>query len=308
MTSERPLISVIIPTFNQGQFIEQAISSVLGQNYPNIELIVIDGGSTDKTLQVVDTYRHAISHVVSEPDNGQADAINKGFRLASGDILAWLNSDDMYLPCAFSKVVKAMGTPVVPKLVYGGALYFYDKTTYTFGELPPEFDQAYLTYFDYLIQPSTFWTRSLWEAVGELDESYNYLLDWDWFIRASQACRFTRLVGEYLSIYRLHGAHKSGTGNTARQEEILRVVTTYAHEEWSAAYHDVYTVITPLRTWFHRFSRLRVYWLRYCLYPQLYLRYGKHRIEDIILTMLIVPHITVEERFNKLSPPPCFKL
>lgn len=306
--SVQPLISIVIPSFNQGQFIEQTLTSVLGQNYPNIELIVIDGGSSDNTLQVLEKYRESIRHVISEPDNGQADAINKGFRLAQGDILAWLNSDDMYLPCTLSKIAEAIKSPKEPELIYGGALYFFDKTTYTFGELPPDFDPARLTYFDYIVQPSAFWTRSVWETAGELNESYHYLLDWDWFIRASNVCRFTRLDGEYLSIYRLHGMHKSGTGKDARQKEILHVVEKYASQEWITAYHDVHNVITPLRKWFHRLSRLKLYWLRYGLYPRLYWKYGKHRIENIILTMLIVPHISTEVRFNRLSPPPAFKL
>ncbi|GAK55299.1 glycosyl transferase family 2 [Candidatus Vecturithrix granuli] len=304
--NQQPLISIVIPSFNQGQFIEQAITSVLGQNYPNIELIVIDGGSSDQTLQIVEKYQHSIRHCISEPDHGQAEAINKGFRLAQGDILAWLNSDDMYLPCTLSKIAAAIGNTTEPALVYGGALYFYEKTTYTFGELPPEFDPDQLTYFDYMIQPSTFWNRRVWETVGELNEMYCYVLDWDWFIRASKICQFTRLEGEYLAIYRLHGSHKSGTGKDARQEEILRVVETYASQEWIAAYHDVYKVITPLRTWLYRLSRLKLYWLRYGLYPRLYLKYGKHCIEDIILSLLIVPHISTEPRFNRLKPYPSF--
>ncbi len=305
-STQQPLISIVIPSFNQGPFIEQTISSILGQNYPNIELIVVDGGSTDNTLQIIDKYRQAIRHVISESDNGQADAINKGFRLASGEIFAWLNSDDMYLPCAFSKIAEAIGNTAEPKLVYGGALYFYEKTTYTFGELPPEFDPVHLTYFDYLIQPSTFWTRSLWEAAGELNGASCYVLDWEWFIRASQICRFSRLNNEYLSIYRLHDAHKSGTGDMERQLEILRIIETYAPQDWIDAYRDVHQVITPLRTWFHRFERLKLSWLRYALYPRLYYKYGKHRIEDIILSMLIVSHLSTEPRFNKLKPYPSY--
>lgn len=304
MNTALPRISIVIPSFNQGRFIEQTITSVLGQSYPNLELIVIDGGSTDETIRIVEKYRDSISFFVSEPDHGQAEAINKGFRLAQGEILGWLNSDDMLLPCALFKIAEAIGDVTCPNLVYGGALHFYEKTTYTFGELPPAFDADYLTCFDYIVQPGTCWTRRLWNMAGELDETYQYVMDWEWFIRASKVCRFIRLEGEYVSIYRLHGAHKSGSGNDRRQAEILRVVETYANPQWIAAYHDIARQIVPLRTWLHRFERLHLYWLRYLWYWPLYRTYGRRRIEDVILNMLIVPHISVEPRLNRLKPYP----
>jgi len=116
--SEHPLISIVVPTLNQARFIEQTLASITGQNWPRTELIVIDGGSTDGTREIVQ--RFPVAHFVSEPDRGQADAINKGMRLAKGDILAWLNSDDYYLPLAFSRVVAALGDLSKPRLVYGG--------------------------------------------------------------------------------------------------------------------------------------------------------------------------------------------
>lgn len=300
--SESPLISIIMPSFNQGQFIDQALSSVTGQNYPNIELIVVDGGSTDNTAEVVEKYRHVICCFVSEPDRGQADAINKGFRLAQGDILAWLNTDDFYLPCTLARAAAALGPTNIPNLVYGGCFHFYEGTTHSYAALPPEFDAVRLTYQDYLIQPSTFWTRALWEQAGELSDSYHYVLDWDWFLKASRICRFTP-IHEYLSVYRMHPAHKSGTGQEKRQEEILCIIDNYADPEWQEAYRTVYRELIPLRRSLHRLWRLNLYWLRFCLYPTLYRKYGKERIEEIILGMLVVPDIMTEPGLNKLKPP-----
>ncbi|PSB32751.1 glycosyltransferase family 2 protein [Chlorogloea sp. CCALA 695] len=240
-----PLISIVIPSFNQGSYIEQTITSILGQYYSNLELIVIDGGSTDCTLDIINKYAHSITYYVSEADQGQANAINKGFRIAKGDILAWLNSDDMYLPCTLSKVANLIETSTKPKLIYGGCLHFSEGKENTSGYLPPNFDLDKLTYLDYIVQPSTFWSRSLWETAGEINESYNYALDWEWFIRASKICEFTP-IRDYFSIYRIHDNHKTGTGGLPRSQEIVKVVETYASEECVLAYQNIFKQIyTP---------------------------------------------------------------
>lgn len=281
----KPLFSIVIPSFNQGKFIEQTIASILGQTYQNKEIIIIDGGSTDQTLDIIEKYSRSISYWVSEPDNGQANAINKGFRLAKGDILAWLNSDDFYLPCTLSKVASLFEKYTEPKLVYGGCLLFSEGGTHTEGRLPPEFDVNKLTYYDYIDQPSTFWTRSLWEATGELNEYYKYALDWDWFIRASKVCQFIP-VKDYLSLYRLHDEHKTGTGGVERKDEIIQIVDTYANERWSSAYKDIYSQKTPLRVSFNRLARLKLCRFRQLFYPRLYLKHGRFCIEDIVMRMI----------------------
>jgi len=277
-----PLISIVIPSFNQGNYIEQTITSILGQYYANLELIVIDGGSTDCTLDVIKKYAHLITYYVSEPDKGQADAINKGFRVAKGDILGWLNSDDMYLPCTLSKVANMIGDSKEPKLLYGGCLHFFEGKEQTYGYLPPNFNSEKLTYADYIIQPSSFWSRSLWETVGELNESYNYVLDWEWFIRATKTCVFTP-IQDYLSIYRLHENHKTGTGGLRRSQEILKIVEIYANEEWLEIYKDVYKKITSLKLNKNSPLQLKV-WSKFII-RYLYLKYGKINV-NLALSML----------------------
>lgn len=282
MLKLNPLISIVIPSFNQGNYIEQTITSILGQYYSNLELIVIDGGSTDGTLDVIKKYAHLITYYVSEPDKGQADAINKGFKVAKGDILAWLNSDDMYLPCTLSKVANMIGDSKEPKLLYGGCLHFFEGKEQTYGYLPPNFDSERLTHADYIIQPSSFWSRSLWETVGELNESYNYVLDWEWFIRATKTCVFTP-IQDYLSIYRLHENHKTGTGGLRRSQEILKIVEIYANEEWLEIYKDVYKKITSLKLNKNSPLQLKV-WSKFII-RYLYLKHGKINV-NLALSML----------------------
>jgi glycosyltransferase involved in cell wall biosynthesis len=272
-TTGQPLISIVIPSFNQGQFIEQTITSILGQNYSNIELIIIDGGSTDQTKAVIEKYSDFISHYVSEPDRGQADAINKGFRLAKGDIFAWLNSDDMYLPCTLLKVANILGASSEPKLLYGGCLYFVESQPYASGFLPPKFEREVLRYCDYIVQPSTFWSRSLWEKTGELNELYHYVLDWDWFIRASHICDFIP-VQDYLSIYRQHDNHKSGTGGLKRAKEILEIVEKNASSKWISVYKDVFKSGKSLINGFNQLAKLKLYRFRILFFPKLYLKHG----------------------------------
>jgi glycosyltransferase involved in cell wall biosynthesis len=284
--SAHPLISIVIPSFNQGQYIEQTLTSVLSQNYPNIELIIIDGGSTDNTPQIIEKYTHSITHYVSEPDNGQADAINKGFRLAKGDILAWLNSDDMYMPCAFSKVVDILGSSTEPRLVYGGCLRFTEGTPHAGGTIPSRFDADLLTYYDYVDQPSTFWTRSLWETAGELNVSYIYSMDWEWFIRASKVCQFIP-TKEHLSLWRFYEHNKTLVGGIKRAKEIINIVETYASEEWKVTYRDVYKQIVSLKACEQRLAKYGLQRFRYLFFPRLYLKHGRYRTELAASWMLL---------------------
>ena len=280
-----PRISIVIPSFNQGEFIAQTLASLIGQNYPNLELIVIDGGSTDQTAEIIAQYAHAIAHYVSEPDNGQGHAINKGFRMATGEILAWLNSDDLYLPCTLAKIARLMRGSAAPQLVYGGSILFDHCGQFTQGRLPSEFDRERLTYFDYIEQASTFWTRRVWETVGELDESYHYALDWEWFLRASKICDFTPLR-EYLSLYRLHPTHKTGSGGARRQQEILRIVERSARPDWVTAYHDVAAQMPHCKRQFEQYAPRGLSWLHYAAYLPLYLKHGRHRVINVIFPML----------------------
>ena len=167
--------SIITPSYQQGQFITQTIRSVLEQNYTAIEYIVMDGGSTDSTLEILRHYEDRLQWY-SEPDDGQADAINKGFTLASGDVFAWLNSDDYYAPGTIKRVADYFATHPETAFVYGDAIGI-DLKERNYGVrmhvglrqkiIESDFD-ILLNLYDFLVQPACFWRASLWREIGQL--------------------------------------------------------------------------------------------------------------------------------------------
>lgn len=177
MSSHLPLISIVTPSYNQAGFLEATIESVLSQNYPSFEYIVIDGGSTDGSVDIIKKYEKYIYFWCSEPDNGQCDAINKGFSHSNGEIMAWINSDDMYLPWAFKTVADIMTEiPEVKWLTTLNPLYWDYYGVCTGSRNLPGFsleaflDGCYVPYnpygIGYIQQESTFWRRELWELSG----------------------------------------------------------------------------------------------------------------------------------------------
>ncbi len=227
-----PKISVITPSFNQGKFIEQTILSVISQSYPNLEYIVMDGGSTDESVEVIKKYERHITYWQSKPDNGQAAAINEGFKRATGDILCWLNSDDMYMPGIFDKIAAIFVNTSKPLVVFGNCLHFNNHNSKTRGsDVVGDAGKHILSLYDYIIQPSSFWNREAWLTTGMLEESLHFAFDWDWFIRAqNKAVQFIP-VQDYLSIYRIHDTHKTGTGGEKRYEELKKIVRSYNEEQ-----------------------------------------------------------------------------
>jgi glycosyltransferase involved in cell wall biosynthesis len=181
--TEFPLVSIVTPSFNQVDFIEETILSVIHQDYPNIEYIVIDGGSTDGSQEIIERYADHMAFWTSEPDKGQADAINKGFKRATGEIVAWLNSDDLYMAGAIREAVEALNANPQMGLVYGDGLMIDAG-----GQLlDPHSYQAYdvldLICFDVILQPTVFMRRSALEEAGYLGEEYHLVLDHELWIR-----------------------------------------------------------------------------------------------------------------------------
>lgn len=236
-----PLISVVIPSFNQGNYIEETILSVIGQEYPKLELIIIDGGSTDNTVEIIKKYSNKIAYWHSKPDKGQGDAINQGMNLSSGAVLCWLNSDDMYLPGTLLDIGRKFARLTDQNyLIYGITMIIQQDsdTVHSISHPIVPFDPLTLTYNDFIGQPSAFWTRKLWQSTGELNLNYNYVLDWDWFIRASKITKFDYVPKVY-AIYRNHSINKTNSGGSVRRKEILEVVNKYSSEYWRKLYLEV---------------------------------------------------------------------
>jgi glycosyltransferase involved in cell wall biosynthesis len=268
-----PLLSIIVPTLNQSRFIGQTLASIVGQCWPRTEIIVIDGGSTDGTREVVQRFGNAVTHFVSEHDRGQADAINKGFRLAKGDLLAWLNSDDYYLPAVIEKVAPLLGDGREPRLAYGGTVALNEAKGETKLWQASPFSREALKTRALIYQPSAFWTRALWEKTGELNIEQHFTLDWDWFLRASEHCEFQQ-VNEPLSVYRFHEGHKTGSGNPKRAAEICAFVEKHAGAEWGAAFRDVAAELPTFGPGLARLKKLGLFRWRTLFYRRLYKQHG----------------------------------
>jgi glycosyltransferase involved in cell wall biosynthesis len=212
---EFPLISVVTPSYNQARFLEETLHSVASQDYPRTEHIVIDGGSTDGSVDIIRRHAPRLGHWVSEKDRGQSHAINKGLAIAQGDVLAWLNSDDTYLPGALRAVGEVFATHPDVDLVYGDFVYTDVaghplRRRHVFSTISFES----LLYHDYLGQPAVFFRRSLFEKAGPIDEALHYCMDWDLFLRMWPVCR-PRHVPRVLATYRLDHAAKSNAEDTA---------------------------------------------------------------------------------------------
>jgi glycosyltransferase involved in cell wall biosynthesis len=222
-----PKISIVTPSYNQGQYLEQTILSVLGQGYPNLEYIIIDGGSTDNSVEVIKKYEQHLTYWVSEKDNGQSHAINKGFAISKGDILAWLNSDDYYLPNVLGEVASQLQIKK-PTIFFGNCLHLNEVDNLNWGSKVNKWHKDFdIKLTDYIIQPSSFWNKQAWESVGFLNEELHYVFDWDWFIRANNQNINFVASNKYLSLYRIHETHKSGIGGQNRINELYHIYTHY---------------------------------------------------------------------------------
>jgi glycosyltransferase involved in cell wall biosynthesis len=225
-----PKISIITPSYNQGLFLEETILSVIGQNYPNLEYIIIDGGSTDNSVEIIKKYEKHLFYWVSEKDHGQSNAINKGFAKATGDIMGWINSDDYYLPGCFYYAATKMN-PDALEILTGNCFQFYHDKPKAWGtDISKDHSKYDLCLFDYISQPSTFWTRKVWEKNGPLNENFHFVFDWELFIKAKKSNANFIITDKYISGYRFHNAHKTGTGGKKRYDEIIAIFRIYSGE------------------------------------------------------------------------------
>lgn len=262
---QQPKISVITPSYNQGAYLEQTIRSVISQNYPNVEFIIIDGGSTDNSVEIIRKYAGQISYWCSEPDEGQSDALAKGFEKATGDILCWIGSDDLYLPGAFQKVADYFSKHPSVEFLSGGCL-FVDAQGELLQTQALPFSRGVAATYDRLryyeqdgvCQPSSFWRREAYLAVGGINRCRHFIMDFDLFARLAQRKRFGR-IPDFLACFRLHEESKSSTIQHVRLKEFEKFVCEHGRYRYGS-------VFAHLMYWRYRLPSLirKLTW--YCLY------------------------------------------
>jgi glycosyltransferase involved in cell wall biosynthesis len=266
MTNKKPLVSIVTPSFNQARFLDETIRSVLKQDYPNIEYIIVDGGSSDGSLDIIRKYEKQISKWISEGDMGQTDAVNKGFALATGDLFAWLNSDDVYLPGAVWEAVNFLESHPHVGMVYGKAYYINDKSErvarYPAG--PTDY-KGLRRGVNTIPQQTMFFRSHLWNMVGPLDPSFYYAMDYDLWTRISAVTPIA-FHDKFMAHFRLQNASKSMNEANRCWPEMMRVHFRDGGSRFSILYFKylIRRVVEPIMPW-----RIRLFRLIYSLQKRL---------------------------------------
>jgi glycosyltransferase involved in cell wall biosynthesis len=223
-----PLVSIVTPSYNTGRYIGDAVDSVLSQDYANIEYLVMDGGSTDNTLSELKRYGSRLNWT-SERDRGQSDALNKGFLKAKGQIFGWLNSDDTYAPGAVAAAVEFLWTNPDVAAVYGDA-WFTDSEGQNIAKcvhVEPFDKHRLLHYTDFIVQPTVFFRRSAFEAVGGIDTALHWCMDYDLWLKMTAKNLKLAYLPKHLANFRWLADNKTATGDWGRLREIEKVVARY---------------------------------------------------------------------------------
>jgi len=258
-----PSISIVTPSFDHGKYIEETIKSVIDQQYPDLEYIIRDGGSTDNTINILKKYESKTLQWVSSKDRGQAHAINVGLQASKGEIMAYLNSDDILLPGSLNFVAKYFETHPSVDVVYGHRVLI-DEDSREIGRwiIPPHSDKV-LALADYVPQETLFWRRSIWEKAGSyIDETFDFAMDWDLLFRFMEKGANFRRLPRFLGAYRVHDRGKSTTVlHSTGEEEMSRLRFRYhkralPHREIVKNLSAFYAQHTALST-LYRFKILR---------------------------------------------------
>lgn len=226
-----PKVSIITPSYNQGQFLEETIRSVLLQGYPNLEYIIMDGGSTDNSVEIIKKYEPWLTCWVSEKDNGQADAIYRGFEKATGDIIAWINSDDFYLPGSIACVVRTLQDNPGSSLVVGSSYHLlqdggYIRKYYGFSQ---NFESL-LFHGMHFCQPACFWKRSSFFALGGFNRDLKFCFDYEMFLRFRKEAPFAWTLHP-TAVFRWHETSKSSTIADVALKESMLIKNSYGYVE-----------------------------------------------------------------------------
>ena len=231
-------ISIVTPSYNQGEFIERTINSVLSQMIPSMEYIIVDGASSDNTLEVIKKYSNQLI-LISEADQGQAHAVNKGLNMSKFDIIGWLNSDDIYYAGTIDKVIEIFETNPEVDVIYGKA-DFIDRNNKFMGICPVEpWNLQRLKTMCYLAQPAVFFRRSVVEKHGGLDENLNYCMDYEYWLRLGLSGAKFKFIDTRLAASRLYLGTKTVGEHSKVQEEVLHMLGRYFSkipDKWFISY------------------------------------------------------------------------
>lgn len=227
-----PTLSVVTPSLNSEQFIEDAIQSVLRQPDARVEHIIVDGTSNDRTISIVKQYSEV--QWISEPDGGQSDAINKGFLRANGDLVGWLNADDYYLPGGLAAIARAAQEHPEADVIYGDCVFVDSGGKIVRSKVEHGFDRSVLLYFGcYIPSTSTFFRRRVIEAGMLLDCDYRVCMDFEYFARLAHAGFRFHYLPRFIAAFRWHGGNISLKQSRRRAEERLRVQQEFGNREYS---------------------------------------------------------------------------
>lgn len=222
-----PRITIVTPSFNQAKYLPETIESILNQGYPNLEYIIIDGGSTDGSVDIIKKYESHLAYWISEKDSGQSEAINKGFKKATGELFAWVNSDDVLFPGCLRRIAECYQENGRPDIIYANVAYIDSLgSIIRFVRVPHQSRFLFFQGVWHVPAPTTFFRASLFRNIGELNRNYHISMDLDMWMRMMKAGARVVQISEYLGAYRCHGETKTaqqvrkdgrGLGKEAKQ-------------------------------------------------------------------------------------------
>ena len=231
------LVSIVVPNLNKGPYLDDCLKSILKQNYKELEIIAVDGGSTDNSIEIFERYRPHLSRLIVEPDKGQADAINKGFRIAKGAIVTWLNSDDILFPGAVQKAIDTFQSDPHLDLIYGNGLFVDERNRAlrAFIEVEPYNHYRLCNCSDYIMQPTAFYRKSALEQVGYLDADLHFAFDWDLWCKLSSLANSVEHIQPFIAATRIYPTTKTASGSWKRLKEIKLVLMRHKTQRFPPA-------------------------------------------------------------------------
>jgi len=249
-----PKVTIITPSFNHGEFLEKTIKSVIEQNYPNLEYLVFDGGSNDNSVNIIKKYEKHINYWESKKDKGQSHAINKGFNMASGKYVNWLNSDDVLLKDGILKLVDYLENNPTSDVVYGNVIFINSKDDYLYELYEIPYSQKITLYaLNYLPQPATLYKLSLIKTLGPLREDLHYCMDHELWLRLYKANSKFSHINDFIAGYRLHKTSK-GIGHVKSKlySERLRLKLEYGFKINNSVFRSMFYLFSNI---YYRLAR-----------------------------------------------------